>query len=123
MRTVRSNLHLIIAIGAMSVTGAQAANMQEVTVTPPTAKTIGLDATGARIREVTATARVQYNPISLTTNSGRALLDDKVADVAHRLCTADAIASNTDDDGSCVQHAMEGAKAQLDAAAARVRGQ
>ena len=126
IHALRPNLQLIIAIGALAVAGVQtaaAANLEEITVKAPTTKFIGPDATGAIMREETATARVRYNPISLTTNSGRALLDDKVASVARRLCMADAIVANAVDDGSCVQQAIRGAEAQLDAASARVKEQ
>jgi UrcA family protein len=54
--------------------------------------------------------RVQYNPIMSITNSGRALLDDKIAEKARRLCTAGGRVSNTDDNGACVRQAIEGAK-------------
>ena len=120
--TLRPNLHLIIAIGALSIAAAQAATLEEVTVTAPTVKTLGRDATGTPIRQLSATVRLQYNPISLTTNSGRALLDDKVVEVARGLCGAGGTVSNTDDNESCVRDAVRGAKTQLDAATARVKG-
>ena len=100
----------------------QAENLQEVTVSVPTVKTIGRDATGTPIQQVSAMARVQYNPVMLTTNSGRALLDDKVAEVARRLCTADGRVNNTDDNGACVQQAVTRAKVQIAAAAALQKG-
>jgi UrcA family protein len=117
----RSNLYLIAAIGVCTGASAQPAALEEVTVTAPTVKTIGRDATGTPIRELGATVRVQYNPIMLTTNSGRALLDDKVAEVARMLCSAGDTVSNTDDDGNCVRQAVKTAKAQLDAATIRVK--
>ena len=119
------NLSKVIAIGTVSLASvcAQAQNLAEVTVTAPTVRILGRDATGTPIQQVTAMARIQYNPISLTTNSGRALLDDKVAEVARRLCTAGGRVNNTDDDGACVRQATNDAKSQLDAAAARIKGQ
>src|SRR5579872_6142438 len=79
---------VLMALGALAVVplAAQADNLQEVTVTVPTTQTIGRDASGAPIQQVTASARVQYDPNMLTTASGRALLRQKVTDVARRLC-------------------------------------
>lgn len=125
--TLRPKLSIVVAIAVCSLASVyvQAANLEEVTVTAPTVTTLGTDATGAPIKQVTATTRVQYNPIMLTTNSGRALLDDKVADVARRLCSS--VSTVTDpasrDDSTCVRQAIDGAKSQLDAAAARIKGQ
>lgn len=123
----RRKLSIVIAIGALALAGvcAQAANLEEVTVTAPTVRNLGQDATGAPIRQVTAMSRVQYNPIMLTTNSGRALLNDKVVEVARRLCSAVATVTEpaSRDDASCVRQAVDGAKSQLDAAAARIKGQ
>ena len=122
IKTRRSNVRLIIAIGALSVAGAQAATLEEVTVTAPTVKTLGRDATGTPIRQLNVTVRLEYNPISLTTNSGRALLDDKVAEVARGLCSAGGTLPNTDDSDHCVRDAIKNAKTQLDAATARAKG-
>lgn len=123
----RPNLATAVAIGTLALGGlvAQAAeNLEEVTVTAPTARNLAQDATGASIRQVTATSRVQYNPNMLTTNSGRALLNDKVADVARRLCAA--VSTVTDpasrDESTCVRQAIDSAKSQLDAATARLKG-
>jgi UrcA family protein len=70
---------------------------------------------------MTASARVQYNPIMLTTSSGRALLNDRIAQVARDLCSDRGLFSNTDDDLNCVRGAVQGAKMQLDAEAQRIR--
>jgi UrcA family protein len=115
---LRSGVPLVIALGAFTV-AAQAADLQEVTVTVPAVKTIGRDATGAPIQQVSASARVKYNSLMLTTNSGRALLQYKVTEVAQKLCREinTVAATPTDDDGSCVQRAVAGAKVQIAAAA------
>lgn len=124
--TIRSGLPIAFFVAAFTLTGVRvhAADLEEVTITAPTVKTIGRDAaTGAPIQQVTAMARVQYNPIMLTTNSGRALLEDKVAEVARRLCRADSIAATAiDDDTTCIQQAVAAANVQIDAAAARHKG-
>jgi UrcA family protein len=118
---MRTSIATIIAIGALSVAGAQAADLAEVTVSSPTVKTTVRDATGTPIRQLSGTVRLQYDPIMLTTNSGRALLDDKVSDVARNLCSANGAFPNADDDWNCVQQAVQTAKVQLDAATAQVR--
>ena len=115
---------LLIALGALcfAAVGAHAQNMPEVTVTTANKaiKTIGHDNKGTPIRQLTATARVQYNPIMLTTSSGRALLNGRVAQVARDLCSDGGLFSNTDDDLNCVRGAVQGAKTQIDAEAERI---
>ena len=118
---MRTPIPTIIAIGVLGAAGAQAADLGEVTVTGPTIHTIGRDATGTPVRQLSGTVTVQYNPISLTTNSGRALVDYRVANVARNLCSANGAFPNADDDFNCVQQAVRGAKVQLDAATAQVR--
>src|ERR1700733_13775942 len=109
---VRPRLSMVIALGALAfgAMGAQATDLQEVTVTVPTVQTIGRDASGAPIQQVSASARVQYDPIMLTTYSGRALLRDKVAEVARRLCRSLDITAGplNEDEGTCVQRAVGG---------------
>jgi hypothetical protein len=58
---------LSVVFGALVVTGVQAAELPEVTVTAPSMKTIGHDATGTPVRQITATARIRYSPVMLTT--------------------------------------------------------
>ncbi len=62
----RRRVPLLVAFGALVAAGVQAAELPEVTVTAPSAKTIGRDTTGAPIRQVSATARIRYSPIMLT---------------------------------------------------------
>ena len=111
----------MVAFGALLVTGVQAAELPEVTVSAPSTKTMGRDLTGAPVRQVTATARIRYSPIMLTTYSGRALLQDKVAEVARGLChKLDSVGVvPVDDEGMCVQRAVAGAKVQIAAAIAQ----
>ena len=117
---MRTSISLIVTLGLLSAAGAQAADLGEVTVTAPAITTIGRDATGTPIRQLSGSVQLHYNPISLTTNSGRALLDDRVADAARALCSANGAFSNVDDDYNCVRGAVAGARAQLDAATAEV---
>ena len=121
---LRPNVSVIVAAGALALTlavgGAQASELQEVTVSAPTVKTVGRDVSGAPIKQVTASARVQYNPLMLTTNSGRALLHYKIAEVARKLCRQiDTVAlAPMEDEDTCVQRAVDGTKVQIAAAAA-----
>jgi UrcA family protein len=113
----------LIALGSLACGGmvAQAADLQEVTVTVPAVTTIGHDASGAPIQQVSASARVAYDPAMLATYSGRALLRDKVAEVARRLCRSLDITAGplTEAEGSCVERAVAGARVQIAAAAAQ----
>jgi UrcA family protein len=112
---------LAVAAGALALTsiGVQAQQLQEVTVTVPAARTIGHDANGAPIQQVTASARVQYDPMMLTSRSGRALLQQKVTDVARRLCReVNSLAPPAAaDETACVQQALHGVRVQIAAAA------
>lgn len=111
---------VLIALGALAVApiAAQADNLQEVTVTVPTTRTIGRDASGAPIQQVSASARVQYDPMMLMTHSGRSLLRARVTEVARRLCrdVNEAAPPPAGDEESCVQQAVSGAKVQIAAA-------
>lgn len=117
----RRRVPLPVVFGALVVTGVQATELPEVTVSAPSIKVIGRDATGAPIRQATATARIRYSPIMLTTYSGRALLRDKVAEVARGLCRKldDVTLVATEDESACVQRAVDGAKVQIATAIAR----
>jgi UrcA family protein len=82
-------------------------------------RTIGYDsATGAPIQEVTARARVRFNPVILTTHSGVALLHDDVAEAARSACES---IDPLDGDGACVRGAIESAQPQVTAAITRAR--
>jgi UrcA family protein len=100
-----------MAIAAFSA-GARAAESREIMVQGPTTKTIGFDLpTGAPIRETTVKIAVSYDPATLTTDSGVALLKDSVADAARKACdTADRV---TPDDGTCVRRAIDSARTQI----------
>ena len=131
MTTSTSSIHAIplhrslpiaLAFGALAVMSAraQADDLAEVTISAPAVTTIGHEIPGlAPIQEATVTARVATNPVSLTTNSGVALLKDSVLDAARKVC--DAADPSTPDDGTCVLAAVKSAKPQIDAAVARAR--
>ena len=108
------SLHAAFAIAAIAVfsAGAHAAESNEITVQGPTVKTVGRDyATGAPIQETTVKVAVSYDPATLTTDSGVALLKESVADAARKACdSADPL---SDDDGTCVRGAIDSAQAQI----------
>jgi UrcA family protein len=123
-------LPAVLGAGAIALVsaGAHAAapdqtdpvQLDPITVSAPAAKIVGRDAaTGAPIEEVTITARVKADPAALRTNYGALMLNYSVLDAARKACTAaDPL---TDDDGTCVNDAVESAKPQVDAAIARAR--
>jgi UrcA family protein len=121
----RSSLLATFAIGAVVLIGARAqaddpAQVDQVTVSSPAVKTVGRDSsTGGPIEETAKTARIQYDPVTLTTNSGVALLKDSVFATARRVC--DSIDPFDTDDGTCMRNAVDSAMPQVDAAIARAR--
>jgi UrcA family protein len=114
VKILSGSLHTAFAIMAIAVFSASvhAAELNEITVQGSTAKTVGRDyATGAPIQETTVKVAVSYDPATLTTDSGVALLKENVADAARKACdTADPL---TDDDGTCVREAIDSAQAQI----------
>jgi len=123
INTLRRNLPIAFAIGALAIMSARAHAddyLDEITIAAPAVKTVGRNsATGAPIQEVTVIARVKADPVKLTTNSGVALLKDSVLDAARKAC--DAADPLTPDDGTCVLTAVKAAKPQIDAAVLRAR--
>lgn len=125
--TLRRSLPIAFAIGAIALMSAraQASDLEEISISAPTVKTIGRDyATGAPIEQITVNAHIKFNPVTLTTNSGVALLKDSVFEAARKACY-DAgpfeMGFGMDDDSECVQTAVKSAKPQVDAAIARAR--
>jgi hypothetical protein len=116
-------LALAFAISALSLASVSAhAAMDPVTISAPAVKVvkIGRDsATGAPIEEVTATAVVKFDPVTLTTNSGVALLKDGVRAAALQAC--EAAAPLSPDYQSCLNQAVQSARREVDAAIARAR--
>jgi len=115
VKILSGSLHAAFAVMAIAVftAGAHAAELNEITVQGSTVKTVGRDfATGAPIQETTVKAAVSYDPATLTTDSGVALLKKGVADAARKACdSADPLTD--DDDGTCVREAIESAQAQI----------
>jgi UrcA family protein len=115
----------VFALGALALmnSGAQADDpdkIDEVTISSAKAKVLARDpATGAPITQIMKTARVQYDPVTLTTNSGVSLLKDSVEKAAREVCYS--IDPLDPDDGTCVRNAIESARPQVDAAVARAK--
>jgi UrcA family protein len=120
--TLRRSLPIALAIGALAIVSARAhaQDLEQITISAPAVKTIGRDtATLAPIEESTVTARVAYDPVTLTTNSGVALLKDGVLDAARKACYA--AGPLTEDDGTCLRDAVKAAQPQITAAIVRAR--
>jgi len=121
-KTFSRNLYTAFAAIALTVSGvgAYAADYDEITILAPATRTVGHDyATQAPIQETTVKVAVSYDPVTLTTNSGIALLRDSVADAARSACdSADPL---TDDGGTCVREAISSAQTQIDQAIARAK--
>lgn len=110
------------AVGLLvgAIADANADEVQVITVSAPQVKIMahGPGPTSAT-QQVTVTARVQYDPVTLTTNSGVALLKDGVQQVARRVCRA--ADPSAPEDMNCIRNATDGAQPQIDAAIARAR--
>jgi len=110
----------VLTIGVIGALGgfAHAADLDPVTISAPSARTVGHDyATGAPIQELAATARIKVDPVTLTTHSGVALLQDAVQEAAQQLC--DSLDPLSFDGGECVRSAIKSAQPQITAAVAR----
>jgi len=77
---------------------------------------------GVAIETAEITMRVSYKDLSLDTNSGQALLRDRVTDAARdaclRLSSSYAPGTSGTGDAECINNAIKGAKPQVDAAIA-----
>ena len=121
---LRRGLPLAFAIMAVGVASgyAQASEPDPIRIDSTTTQTVGHDfPSDAPIQEVTTKVAVKYDPVTLTTNSGVALLNDSVADAARKACDADDIDAFSSDNETCVRKAIESAKTQVDSAIARAR--
>ena len=124
-RALRNRFPAILALGALAFmsAGAQAADdPHEITISAPNVKTVGRDElTGVPIQEVTQTASVKFDPVTLTLNSGVTLLHDAVFDAALKVCNSITLTMTDEDNDACVRDAVKSAQAQVDAAIARAR--
>lgn len=92
----------------------------QITISSPVVTVVGHRDDLTPVEEVTVTARVSFDPVTLTTNSGVALLRDRVRVAARRVCTA-ADPQDVEDDETCIQRAVKGTDKQVDAAIAAAK--
>ena len=114
-----------LALGTIAVMGTTVRaddpnKVDEITVSSSRTKVLGHDsATGAPIKQIMKTAKIQFDPVTLTTNSGVSLLKDSVEKAAREICySMDPL---DPDDGTCERNAIDSAKPQVDAAVARAQ--
>ena len=117
---LRKGLLALFVCGALAVLspGAHAADPEDIaqiTISSPVVKVVGRHRDLSPKEEVSVTARVAFNPVTLTTNSGVALLKDRVLETARTVCAA-ADPEDVEDDEGCVQRAVRGTDKQIDAA-------
>jgi len=122
-RPLRDGALILLACGTLAILSqpvhADAADVPEITISAPSVKIVGRDADLTPIEQTTITAHVSFDPIGLTTNSGVALLKDRVIKAARQACNA---ADPTEpDDGTCALEAVKAAQPQIEAAIARAR--
>ncbi len=121
--TLRSGLSVVLAIGALAVlsAGAQADELDPITIAAPTEKTVGHEsATEAPIEDVTVKAEIAADAQTLKNDSGVVLLKDRVREAAYKACNA-ADPLDGDDNDACVREAVKSAQAQVDEAIAQAR--
>jgi UrcA family protein len=110
-----------IALVAGTSSPAQGEELTQIVVHGSTTETIGHDYHGLRpIEQTRVTVGVRYDPVTLTTNSGVALLKDAVAQAALKACGASTWA--TVEYNSCVRPAIDEAQPQIARAVEQARG-
>ena len=123
LTTLRVSLPMVLALGVFAVMSANAHAddyLPEVTISAPAVKTVDRDRQlDAPVQEASVTGHVTFDPVTLTLNSGVALLKDSVLEAAQKACYA--ADPSTMDDGTCVREAVKAAQPQVDAAIARAR--
>jgi UrcA family protein len=111
---------LAFAVGGLvlSWASAHATTLDPVTISAPAVKVVGRERlTNAPLQQTRISAHVGFKPVTLTTNSGIALLRDSVQTAAFRVCAA----LGPDSFGTCVIRAEQSAQPQVDAAITRAR--
>lgn len=109
-----------LLFGTIGLSAAMAADVAAITVSAPRVQIIEHGpGTSTATEQITVTARVQYDPVTLTTNSGVALLKDGVEQAARRVCSA--ADPGAPQDTNCIRGATNAAQPQIKAAVARAR--
>jgi hypothetical protein len=107
-----------LTLASGSVHGDDPGKVNVITLFAPVGKIIGRDAaTGALIQEKRVMVRVQFDPGTLATNSGVAVLKDNVIEAAQMACDA----SLNEDTVNCVYDTINTGQSDVDAAIARAR--
>jgi UrcA family protein len=119
---LRNGLSVVLAIGAFALLSARvhADDLDPITISAPTVKTVGRElGTQAPIEERSVKARITPDAETLTMDSGVVLLKDRVIEAAVKACNAaDPLEP---DDGECVLEAVKAAQPQVRAAIAQAR--
>ncbi len=109
-----------LLLGAIGPPCATAAEIEGITVAAPRVKILEHGpGTAVAEQQVSITARVPYEAVTLSTNSGVALLKDGVEQAARRVCSAADPGAPVDT--KCIRDAIHAAQPQIDAAVARAR--
>ncbi len=112
---------LAFALGALMLAcvSAHATTLDPVTISAAAVKVAGRDTlTNMPLQRTKITAGIEFDPVTLSTNSGVALLRDSVRTAAITACAAlgpERISA------TCVIRAEQSAEPQVDAAIARAR--
>ena len=119
----RGSLSAAFTVAALAVIGCARATAGtysgDITVSSPTVKTVGSDSlTGAPIEKSTVTARVAFDPSTLSTESGADELRERVLEAASEACRA----ALSEDHEGCVLETVRSAQPQVDKAIARSKG-
>ena len=110
------------ALISVSAVAQQAAQIPEVQVQASAVikRQEGKSSSGVPIETAVVMMRVGYSDLSLATNSGQALLKERVATAARDACARVSaqfpLGSPVTSDSDCVRTAISDAKAQIDAA-------
>ena len=119
---VRDVLSVALAIGALTAmsTRAHAEELDPITITGPTVKTIGHDpATWSPIEDVSVEAHIAVDAETLRNDSGVVLLNDRVREAAFKVCNK--AEKFTVGDEECMHNAIKAAQPQVDAAIKQAR--
>ncbi len=112
-------VYALVAVAALCVTAtARGAEPEEIVVQGPTTHAVGYG-TLRPVEQSTVKVGVSYDPVTLTTHSGVALLKDAVTQAAFKACVdADpAYPPNS----TCISSAIQQAQPQIAQAVARAR--
>jgi UrcA family protein len=100
-----------VALAGLS-SPAHSEDLTQIVVRGSNTHTVGYDPHGLRpIQQSTVTIGVRYDPVTLTTNSGVALLERAVTKAAYAACQADDGSSYLYN--SCVRPAIDQAQPQI----------